>query len=366
MNILQISKDFAYSGVHSHMIELSKELKENGHNVIVVTSNGPMIQHLEEAGIRYNLLHFTSMNPFVIVRNLIRLSKIIKEEQIQVAHTHWRSTGVYLKILSKFRKFKFVWTNHLNHIPTDFIRRNLTFYDERAITVSNDMIDMLKNKIHIPQDKIKVIYNGIREENYYKYNNERMEELKEKYNIKGKKVISLLGRLDPVKGHLFLLDALAEMKNKYTKLDWKLLITGDESNSEYVVKIKEKAQEYKLLDRLVFTGHANPVDILNVSDVMVLPSTNEGFPIVCIEAFSMKVPVVRTKVGGYSDIKEYCIGVEYGDNKALCDSIIKCLLRDKDIDEMVENAYLFFKDNLTTEIMSKKIIDTYQEIMSAK
>lgn len=53
--------------------------------------------------------------------------------------------------------------------------------------------------------------------------------------------------------------------------------------------------------------------MLNISDVMVLPSKNEGFGIVCIESFAMKVPIIRTKTGGYSDIIDFCIGVNYGD-----------------------------------------------------
>lgn len=364
MNILQVSKHFSYSGVTTHIIDLSRELQRRGNKVVILTSGGPLIKKLEEEGLKYYLLPFTSLNPFKMIRNLFSVCKIIKEEKIDIAHTHWRSIGIYLKIASLFKKFKFVWTNHLNHIPTDFVRRNLTFYGNKALTVSTDMVKMLNEEIKIPMDKIKVVFNGIYENKYIHYDEDRIKELKEKYNIENCKVISLIGRLDPVKGHMFLIDALSEMeKNIHYKDDWRLLITGKDTNIEYKNAIISKAKELNLFDKIEFVGYANPVDILNVTDLMVLPSTNEGFPIVCVEAFSMKVPVVRTKTGGYNDMKELCFGVDYGDKEALSFLIAKCLSYDDEVNEKVEKAYEFFKTKLTNEQMVNQIANIYKDLL---
>lgn len=360
MNILQLSKHMNDSGVNSHIIQLSRMLQLEGHRVIVVSSGGPHTKELRELNIRHHNISFMSKNPFVFIANLFQLFRLIHREKIDIAHTHWRSIGIYLKIVSMFTKVNFVWTNHLNDIPSSWLYRKLTFWGKYVVTVSADMLPMLRKKLGVPSKKLRVVNNGIDSEKYYYYPDEKIEALKERYNVKDENVICLLGRIAPVKGHLFLLDALGDfMKKTDGDFPFKLLIAGD-GLAEYKDQIIQKAESYGLMDKIVFTGYADPVDILNISDLMVLPSKNEGFPIVCIEAFALHVPVVRSKVGGYSDMKDYCIGVDYGDINALSESIYNVLTYKSKATEMTDQAYHYYQENLTSQKMASKLIEIYR------
>ncbi|QPC47651.1 glycosyltransferase [Mangrovibacillus cuniculi] len=361
MNILQVSKHMSDSGVNSHIIQLSQTLKQQGHRVIVVSSGGPHTEELDQLGIKHFQIPFLSKNPIVKIMNLFSLVRLIRSNEIEIAHTHWRSTGIYLKLASMFTGTDFVWTNHLNHIPSSKIYKFLTFYGKSAITVSSDMLPMLNKKLGIPEKKLNVVFNGVDSKRYIKYSKQKKEELKKLYEIGDKKVISLLGRLTPVKGHLFLLDSLAKMRNQIGDISqYKILFAGDGSE-EYKSEIIQKAKTSGLIDNIVFTGYVNPVDILNISDVMVLPSKNEGFPIVCIEAFAMQVPVIRTKTGGYSDVKDYCVGVDYGDTQALSEALIKVLSNEEWIKGKVSKAHHFYEENLTSEKMAQSIFEVYKK-----
>lgn len=360
MNILQLSKHMNDSGVNSHIIELSRLLKSRRHRVIVASSGGAHAKKLEEMGIEHRYISFNTKNPFVMLKNLFALITLIRKEKIDIAHTHWRSIGVYLKLASIFTGVNFVWTNHSNHIPSSLLYRIFTFYGKCALTVSNDMVPMLHKRLGIPLEKIRVVFNGIDSTKYIKYTEAKKQQIRDYYNVGNKKVICLISRLTPVKGHLFLLDALNEMTKTINKMQWKVLFAGNGSD-DYKNEIIKKAKKYDLLDNIVFTGYINPVDILNIADVMVLPSKNEGFGIVCIEAFAMRVPVIRSKTGGYSDMKDYCIGIDYGDTKALCTALVEVLSHDYKTTEMVNNAFSFYKNKLTSEKMVEELLRIYQE-----
>ena len=363
MNIMQISKTFLASGVSSHIIELSRILKERGHNVIVVSSDGPKVKDLQALGIKHYTVPFNTRNPLKMISNFFILLSIVRKEKIEIAHTHWRLTRIYLKLLSFFKKIQYVWTNHSNNLPTDFLRRYFTFYGKCAITVSTDMIHMLNKKLEIPMEKIKVIYNGVHSDNYYSYEDSKIKEIKEKYRIGDEKIITLLGRLDPVKGHNYLLNSLANFQEKNSCVNWKLIITGEETIENYKNSVIKKIKDLKMEDKVIFTGQVNPVDILNISNVLVLPSISEGFAIVCAEAFAMKVPVIRTKTGGYNDMKDYCYGVDYGDVDILSNLIAKVIKGGEKIESMKEKAYQFYKKELTSKIMVDRIERLYKEIL---
>jgi glycosyltransferase involved in cell wall biosynthesis len=71
---------------------------------------------------------------------------------------------------------------------------------------------------------------------------------------------------------------------------------------------------------------------INASDVLVLPSMNEGVPNVILEAQACGTPVVATNVGGIPEIvsAEDGILIEFGDEKKLCDALIEALNRNWD------------------------------------
>ncbi|MBE0068507.1 glycosyltransferase family 4 protein, partial [Thermoanaerobacterium thermosaccharolyticum] len=205
--------------------------------------------------------------------------------------------------------------------------------------------------------------NGIDWTKYVVLSEERKKELRKRYNIiNNEKVICLLGRLAPVKGHLFLLDALYDIKKHGKFKNYKILFTGNGSEN-YKNEIIKKAESYGLINNIIFTGYVNPAEILNISDLLVLPSENEGFPIVCIEAFALKVPVIRTKTGGYSDMKDQCIGVEYGDIAGLSNAITEVFLNSDKTLEMVNKAYKLYQDRLTSNKMVEAILEVYKDSM---
>lgn len=95
--------------------------------------------------------------------------------------------------------------------------------------------------------------------------------------------IVCVGRFSDVKNQGFLIDILEYLDSKY-----KLILVGEGSNLE---KVKENVRCKGLENRVIFTGVVKtPYEILNASDIFILPSFYEGFPTVVLEAVASELP----------------------------------------------------------------------------
>ena len=161
-----------------------------------------------------------------------------------------------------------------------------------------------------------------------------------------------------IKGHSCLIDALSKMPKENLEKTKTVFFGG--TTGEYADSLKEKIKELGLEKYIIFEGFVNPSQALSLSDITVLPSLKEGFPIVTVESFLMKTPHIRTKTAGYEDIAEGCIGIEFGDSDALCEELNLFALG-KDYSEMVDEAYKIFEERCTVESMTKHILKIYTE-----
>lgn len=110
----------------------------------------------------------------------------------------------------------------------------------------------------------------------------------------------LLGRIETRKG---MFDLLEMIKNHKDYFNNKVIVKiGGDGEIE---KLKNMIHDYKLETIVEYVGWVSgekKVNLLNSSNVYVLPSYNEGLPISILEAMSYKMPIISTDVGGISTI----------------------------------------------------------------
>ena len=97
---------------------------------------------------------------------------------------------------------------------------------------------------------------------------------------------------------------------------------------------------------------------------MVQPSRREGFPLSSVEAFLMNTPVIRTKVGGFVDMKDYCIGIEKDDSRQLYLELKKFMENRDGYADMIKRARDWALNNCTIEIMANKTIEAYEKAIN--
>lgn len=364
MNILELSKPFNHGGMAEHVLALSVMLKKLGHHVTVASNNGDHLDKLDSSGIEHVELSFTVKNPFGFWVCARKLKKIIKQKKIDIVHCHYRACALYMRYLQVFCRIKvpFVWSNHLFGIPNDYLHKKFTFTGEKVIAVSNELKQNLVQNFDIPDKKIAVVNNGIDVELLAEPSIDERKKAKEEYGVSGKTVCSVLGRLVPVKGHTVAINVLDKLRERS---DLVFLFAGI-GDKDYKEKLVKQIENKNLTDRIIFVGQTDTRKLLSASDVMILPSFKEGFPLSVIESFASKVPVVRTKTSGYDETKDCVVGVEIGNADEFATELDKLLSDKEKVKKLTQNAYETVLENWTTEVMTKKILNIYKEVLDKK
>ena len=354
MNVLILAKDSDhFGGVLTTTLSLAIGLNKYKHAGYIIGT--PINDKVEAAFKGYNVeqFNFSSKSPISFIRDYVKLCKVVKENKIDFIHCQNRIPALYAAIYCFFhRKTKYLWVNHVDPIPSSFLYRLLTCYGYCAVADGISGKRMLEKQLRIPSDKVKIVNLGVDLSKFIRTSAEEQMQLKREYGIKeGEKVILLYGRLCELKGHLFLIDALAKIKNR----NFKLIFPG--KDDEFKKRVNEKAEQYGLLENLIYPGFVNGQACLSICDLMILPSRHEGFPQACIESYAVGVPVIRTKTGGYEDTADMCFGVDYGDVDALA-----ALLNDffNDTTKFEERAGAAIK--LVKRLSIERMVDDYYQL----
>ena len=118
----------------------------------------------------------------------------------------------------------------------------------------------------------------------------------------GDLVLGVVARLDPIKGHAFLLEALARVRAQAASPRLRCLFIGDGPERQ---KLEAQAEALGLSDTVRFLGFRDDVPaLLPLLDLFVLPSISEGLPNVILEAMAAGVPLAASAVGGIPEVVE--------------------------------------------------------------
>jgi len=141
------------------------------------------------------------------------------------------------------------------------------------------------------------------------------------------------GRLDPSKGHMLLLEAFAKVHRELPEA--RLLICGTTTTRNgYDVLIEQRALELGLGRCVIFAGKRSDLpSVFAGADVFCLPTENEPFGLVFVEAMVAGLPVAACRSGGVPEIvldQETGLLSELGDASNLASNLLR-LLRDREL-----------------------------------
>ena len=152
---------------------------------------------------------------------------------------------------------------------------------DRIIAVSRYMEGLITG-LGVEKEKVRVIYNGVEPENPAKGDEKRMV---------------FIGALVRQKGADIAITAFKELKEKHG--DSKLLIVGDGPERK---RLERLSRELGLTD-IEFRGYVEDINgVFTAKSILVLPSREEGFGMVLLEAMARGVPVIAAKTGGIVEI----------------------------------------------------------------
>lgn len=287
LKVIQINSMKNWGGGEAHVFLLCREFMALDVSVVLVCRPGSAIdQKSREANIPVLNL---PLKGALDLKSAWKLAKYCRENSIDIIHAHlgrdyW--TAVLAKIF--YPKLQVVMTRHIRApLKNDVLHRWLYKKVDKVIAVSQTV----KKAITIfPPEKITVIHNGI---DIDKFSAAKPGILRGELGVGAEtKIVGMVGRVNPSKGHETFLQSIPEIQAKCPNTVFVVVGGG-----EYI-------SELQRMNRAVhFLGpRGNIPEIMKDLDVFVLASWNEPFGLVTVEALAAGVPVVATNTGGTAEI----------------------------------------------------------------
>ena len=232
-------------------------------------------------------------------RMFAALNRVFREFRPDVVHTHMAVQRYVFPVLLRHRSVVAIHTMHnLAQHETDALGRlvhRLAFRNQvLPIGISQEVSASVK-RIYGLECKA-IIPNCIPVENY-RHNPEDRLQWRQQNGLSPEAVVfTCVGRLEPQKNPLLLLEAFAELKDARAHL----VLSGDGSLRE---RIEAYVERHQLGKRVHLIGKQNNVpSILAASDIFALSSNWEGNPLAVMEAMAAGLPVIATEVGGVPEL----------------------------------------------------------------
>ena len=164
---------------------------------------------------------------------------------------------------------------------------------DRIISPSIHLAKLIRSFCLVSDDKISVIPNGLDLETFDSIHSNCTGDLLAKYGLEANNYILYMGRLIPLKGPQYLIEAFGEIRKTNQQLKLAIAGTGDYENH-----LKSLASQ---IGGIVFTGQISSLEVKKVlyeNSLMVsVPSLYDAFPMVLLEAMACGKPVIGSKVG---------------------------------------------------------------------
>lgn len=358
INMLFFTRTMKLGGTEKVILQLCETMKPDFNKIVVCSCGGINVEKLKEMNIKhYDIPDMEKKDIKTIITILSTLFKIIRDEDINVVHTHHRMAAFYARVLKVLKKFIFIHNAHNTFTDKKYLTK-FALSKAHVIAVGNKVKDNLCEYYNIPKSHISVIPNGI--EPFV--DPIQPIEILEKYKREGYFLVGNIGRLSEQKGMEYYVKAAAKVLKELSMI--KFFIIGD---GEDRAKIESLIKDMNLEDDVILLGYRHDIqNVMKQLDLIVLSSLWEGLPLTPIEAFSVEKTIVATAVDGTVEIVEDGVNgalVNAKDTNAIADKVLE-LYKSPDRIRMYEkNASKRYNTEFSYEVLQGRYRKYYKNFM---
>jgi N-acetyl-alpha-D-glucosaminyl L-malate synthase BshA len=355
-----------YGGSGVLATELGKGLAHRGHDVHFISYALPIrltmserVYFHEVEVLAYPLFEYP---PYDLVL-ATKMAEVITRYELDILHVHYaipHSISAYLaKMMLAERNIPFVTTLHgtdITLVGNDRSYLPITRFgieQSDAVTAVSEYLRSRTIREFQIERPITVVPNFVDCNIYVRSHDAR---LRERFARPDEGILIHISNFRPVKRVEDVISTFARVREKCPA---KLLMVGDGPDRP---KAEWLAADLGVLADIHFLGKQNDMTgLLSMADILLLPSENESFGLVALEAMACEVPVVATRVGGLPEVVEHGEDgflFELGDVSGMAAACIHMLEnpdRRKDMGTAARN-------HARKDFCSTKIIQTYEDL----
>lgn len=306
---MQLIPALQSGGAERSCLEIAAALVQAGHRALVVSNGGKLVSELEQVGGEHVKLpiHRKSLTT---LRHLPALVRLLRDTRADIVHVRSRLPGwlawLALKWLGRRAPVLVTTVHGLNSVGR---YSAILLSGKQVICVSQTVHDYVRKYYPtVPASRLTVIPRGVSARDFppgFTPSALWRERFLEQYpKLVGRRILCLPARGTRLKGHLYAIRLLADLRER--DIDAALLLLGvrEEGRESYVAELEAEVEALGLASRVVMTGSRRDVrEVYAVSSLVLQLSVQaEAFGRTVIEALSIGRPVLGFAHGGVGEL----------------------------------------------------------------
>ena len=308
MKILFVIRSLGIGGAEGQLLNLAKGLRRRGHEPTVASlysgGGGALETDFRSAGLRVRSLGKVSR--WGVARPVLNLVGLVRRDPPDVLHGYLTAGNLLALAARPFvRRAILVWGMRASDVDVpsygSFVRAT-TFLERRlASRADRIIVNSAAGRRHAlalgyPDSVLRVVQNGIDTDRFRPDQESRLR-IRRRWGVKEEdRVVGVIGRIDPMKGHSVFLKAAALLSTPDSR--FRFVCVGDGPSRE-TTRLRQLTAELSLEDRVRWYPAERAIEVIyNGLDLLCSTSVwGEGFPNVVAEAMACGIPCVVTDVG---------------------------------------------------------------------
>jgi len=356
-----------------------------GHEVHVFTRIGPSQSEYEKIdGVHYHRCPFAfNSNPIQEMHNMSKSmvnSFFACEDfsgKFDIIHGHDWHVVPALDEIKKARNKKIIWTCHSSQFGRDGNKfhngtaesiRNLEWYGSYIANTVTTCTNTMKKEVQwlhrVPEEKMRVVHNGIHPQNYK--NHVDVGKVKESLNIGVMDpTVLFIGRITHMKGPDILVESVPTVLKDYPNA--KFIFVGDGDMKSY---LEQRVNQLGVGNAVRFTGWVSDQrkkeELFKSADVLCDPSRNQPFGMIILESWASNKPVIAMHGTGSGELVWHDVtGLKvYGASNSVAWGV-KNIFSDFDKAKwMGDNGRRATEKSFTWNHIAKKMLKVYEDVLN--
>jgi glycosyltransferase involved in cell wall biosynthesis len=297
LRILHLTAGSDAGGLSRYIFDLSMAMHAKGHQVTVAGQRGAWHWLFDSAPFPWIDVPLKG-SAFALRRAAGRLNAHLDAHPIDLLHVHYRRCALVARRIQQTHPVPMLYTLHLSNISLSWFRRRLTDFGDHTHVASDEARQWLIHSANVPQEQISMVPHGIDPKRFPPADDDARAAARVELGLSPTDVVAAyVGRMDVPKNENWMIDLAAASRDRLPNLKVIMVGEGPHENT-----LRRRVRRENLGDRVLLLGHRDPLHIYYAADAFLLPSAREGFSLVCAEAMSTGIPVLRTNTAGTGEL----------------------------------------------------------------
>lgn len=291
MRILEVVSGTGIDGACIHVAQLARDLTTRGHAVQVACRPGSWIERElrgSPVGVVPSDLHRWPPD------ELKRIAGIVRDQDIDVVHTHMSRAHFFGVLLRCFSDVPVVATAHSHRMQPHWM------FNDAVIAVSASVARFQRTFNRVSRARLHVVHPFVDTNRFAPLADTERQLVRATLGLAPSAIaVGMVGNIYPQKGVVAFVRLFADIQR--TVPEARLLIVGD-GPADYLAHAKAESERCGVAGQISWTGYVAEIPkIMGGLDVLVVNSPDESFSVVTAEAMACGVPVVARAVGGMAE-----------------------------------------------------------------